>query len=99
MKPMGTCGLYDRDGLEGIDIGFAFLPEYEGQGYAFESVQKLKAAATEIFKIPEIKAITTKDNIASQRLLEKLEMKKSGTIVLPNDKEELLVYSLRLSHP
>lgn len=21
---MGTCGLYDREGLEGIDIGFAF---------------------------------------------------------------------------
>lgn len=30
---MGSCGLYDREGLEGVDIGFAFLPEYEGQGY------------------------------------------------------------------
>ena len=25
-KKIGACGLYDRDGLEGIDIGFAFLP-------------------------------------------------------------------------
>ena len=31
---IGTCGLYDREGLEGIDIGFAFLPEYEKKGYA-----------------------------------------------------------------
>ena len=28
---IGTCGLYDREGLEGIDIGFALLPKYEGQ--------------------------------------------------------------------
>ena len=27
---IGSCGLYDREGLEGINIGFAFLPEYEG---------------------------------------------------------------------
>jgi len=32
---IGTCGLYDREGLEGIDIGFAFLPEYEKKGYAY----------------------------------------------------------------
>jgi len=25
---IGTCGLFDREGLEGIDIGFAFLPHY-----------------------------------------------------------------------
>ena len=34
---IGCCGLYDREGLEGIDIGFAFLPEYEGKGYAYEA--------------------------------------------------------------
>ncbi|MEZ5008622.1 MAG: GNAT family N-acetyltransferase [Chitinophagales bacterium] len=28
---LGTCGLYDREGLEGIDIGFAFLPQYEAR--------------------------------------------------------------------
>ena len=26
---IGTCGLYDRDGIDGIDIGFALLPEYK----------------------------------------------------------------------
>jgi len=31
---VGTCGLYNREGLAGIDIGFALLPEYEGKGYA-----------------------------------------------------------------
>ena len=34
---IGICGLYDRKGLDGIDIGFGILPEFEGLGYAFES--------------------------------------------------------------
>ena len=35
-QKIGTCGLYDREGLDGIDIGFAFLPNYEGKGFGFE---------------------------------------------------------------
>ncbi len=38
---IGTCGLYDREGLKGIDIGFALLPGYERKGYAFESANKI----------------------------------------------------------
>lgn len=31
------CGLVKRETLDDVDIGFAFLPEFEGKGYAFES--------------------------------------------------------------
>jgi len=92
---IGTCGLYDRDGLEGIDIGFALLPEYENKGYAFESTDKLKDAAFDEFKLSEINAITTKDNISSKKLLEKLGLKQIGTTKVPNDEEELLLYNLK----
>ncbi len=92
MHPVGTCGLYDREGLEGIDIGFAFLPEFEGFGYATEASHRLLHAAFDIFGIHEIKAITTKENISSRKLLEKLGMTCTGTTLLPNDRDELLVY-------
>lgn len=92
---MGTCGLYDRDGLEGIDIGFAFLPEYEKMGFAFEAANKVKSLAFENFGLTEINAMTTRNNISSQRLLEKLGMKLAGTTKLPDDKEELLLYRLK----
>jgi len=92
----GICGLYDRDGLEGIDIGFAFLPVYERQGYAFESANKLKNVAFDEFGIKEINAITTKENISSQRLLEKLELKLIGTTKLPNDDKELMLYKIEI---
>lgn len=92
---IGTCGLFDREGLEGIDIGFAFLPGYEGQGYGFESANKLKEVAFEEFGIKEMNAITSKENINCQKLLEKLGLKLKGTTILPNEKEELLLYSIK----
>lgn len=92
---MGICGLYDREGVDGIDIGFAFLPQYEGYGYAFEAANVIKEAAFERFQIKELKAITISENIASQKLLEKIGMKQTGTMKLPGDDEELLVYAIK----
>lgn len=91
---IGCCGLYDREGLEGIDIGFAFLPEYEGQGFAFEAADKLKNVAFKEFGLHALSAITSKHNVASQRLLEKLGLALAGTTTLPNGKEELLLYKI-----
>ena len=34
---VGMCGLIKRDTLEDVDIGFAFLPDFEGQGLAHEA--------------------------------------------------------------
>ncbi len=93
---IGTCGLYDREGLDGIDIGFAFLPEYESKGYAFESVNKLKNVAFDEFGISEINAFTTKENISSQKLLDKLGLKFIKTTRIPNDDEELLLYNIKI---
>lgn len=93
---LGTCGLHDREGLEGVDIGFAFLPQYERQGYAFESAERLKKAALEDFGLRQILGITSKTNGASQKLLEKLGLKFERTIILPNEEEEILLYSLNL---
>jgi RimJ/RimL family protein N-acetyltransferase len=92
---MGTCGLHDRDGLKGIDIGFAFLPEYEGKGYAFEAAERLKIAAFEDFLLDEIIAITLPDNLPSKKLLEKIGLSFSQMIKLPNDSTDLMLYRLK----
>lgn len=64
-KKIGACGLYDREGLEGVDIGFALLPPYEGLGYAYEGAERIKQAALEEFKVTALSGITRKDNLAS----------------------------------
>jgi len=91
---IGTCGLYNREGINGIDIGFAFLPKYENNGFAFEAANKLIKTAFEELAIPKINAITTKKNFRSQKLLLKLGLKFNEIIKLPNDNEKLLLYTL-----
>jgi len=91
---IGICGLYKREGLDGIEIGFGILPPYEGLGYAFESSSRLIKAGFEELEISEIKAITNKENISSQSLLYKLGFKHEGTIMLPNENDELLLYKI-----
>lgn len=89
---LGTCGLYDREGLEGVDIGFALLTIYEKQGYAYEAASRVKQAGIEDFGITKISGITIQANTASQKLLEKLGLKFIKTMFLPDDPEELMLY-------
>lgn len=91
---IGSCGLYDREGLEGIDIGFAMLPAFEGLGYGFESASKVLEIGKNEFNIEIFSAITTKNNLASQRLIEKLGLRYIETIRIPNDEVELMLYRI-----
>lgn len=91
---MGSCGLYDREGLEGVDIGFAFLPGYEKMGYGLESALKIKEMAFNAFNINKISAITAQHNTASQKLLEKLGLKYIKLLTLPDEDEELMYYEV-----
>ncbi len=93
-KKIGTCGLYDREGLDAVDIGFAFLPAYERLGYAFEAADKIKNAAFRSFNLPQICAITTKTNLSSQKLLKKIGMHYIKMISMKDDDEELMYYEL-----
>jgi len=93
---MGSSGLYNRDGIEGVDIGFAMLPEFEGKGYAFEAANKLMQLARDEFQLSKVSGITLETNKASQKLLEKLGLTFSRMIQIPNDSEELMLYELDL---
>ena len=94
---IGSCGLYDRQDLEGIDLGFAFLPDFEKQGYGFESANKLLDTAINKFELEQVSAITTRENTASQKLLKKLGLKHIRNIVLPRDDAELMLYQIKNS--
>ncbi|RDH45561.1 GNAT family N-acetyltransferase [Zooshikella ganghwensis] len=70
--PLGICGLIKRDTLDSIDIGYGFLPEYCGYGYAYESACAVLKYAKQILKLKRVVAITTPDNVQCIRLLTKL---------------------------
>lgn len=92
---IGNCGFVRRDTLPGPDIGFAFLPEYEGQGYGFESSQELLRYGREELGFTEVFAITSLDNDASVGLLEKLGFRFQD--IIDNDGEKLNLFHMPLS--
>jgi len=69
---IGVCGFVKRDSLPEPDIGFALLPQYEGKGYAAESARAMMDYGRDRLGFKRVLAITTLDNKASGRLLEKL---------------------------
>jgi len=87
--PIGLCGLVKRDGLDDIDIGFAFLAQHESKGYGFESASAVMEYSKNTLGLKRIAGITTPDNEKSIGLLEKLGLKFEKMIKLPNDTEEL----------
>ena len=91
--PIGMCGLLKRDYLEHPDIGYAFLPEFMGYGYAFEIASATLAYATQTLNIPTIMAITLPANEKSIRLLERISLKFDKAITPPPDDTKLLLFS------
>lgn len=91
-KAIGMCGLLKRDTLEHPDIGFAFLPEYTGKGYALEAAQATLQFANEQLQIPTVAAITKADNERSIGLLNKIGLRYKRRIRVPGNDGELLLY-------
>ena len=92
--PIGMCGVLKRESLPDPDLGFAFLPEYWGKGYAFEAASAALDQARDFFKLARILAITSPDNDASIKLLAKLGFQFERVMKLSTDSDEVKLFSL-----
>ena len=90
--PMGICGLLKRDSLPDVDVGFAFLPSYWSQGYAFEAAAAVMTYGRDVLGLRRIVAITSPDNEGSIRLLEKLGLRFERLIKLSADQSEVRLF-------
>jgi RimJ/RimL family protein N-acetyltransferase len=93
--PIGTCGFTKRHFLEHPDFGFAFLPEFTGQGYAIETAVATMAYAEEVLKLERLVAITTPDNIRSIHLLIRIGFRFEKAIIVEG--EELFQFGTDLN--
>jgi ribosomal-protein-alanine N-acetyltransferase len=93
-QSIGICGVLRRNGLEYPDLGFAFLPEFEGFGFASEAANATLEFASDQLLIPKILAITTEGNLRSRKLLLKLGFEEKGTVILPGETKPLLLYGI-----
>lgn len=90
--PIGLCGIIKRDTLEFPDIGYALLPMYFGQGYAFEIANQVLVYAKNDLKMIELLAITTPDNESSIKLLGKLGFSFQRFMKTPDDSGDLRLF-------
>ena len=91
--PIGMCGLLKRESLPHADVGFAFLPEFWGKGYAYEAASAVLAFAQKDLGLERILAITNPDNDASIQLLEKLGFKFETPVKLANETAPVKLFS------
>jgi len=91
-KPIGMCGLIKRDGLEDVDIGFALMPEYAGNGYAYEIASATLDHAKNKLGIEKVVAITSHDNENSIKLLNKLGLYFKKITRLHAEAEALMLF-------
>ncbi len=87
---IGTCGLIKRPQLDDVDIGFAFMQEFTGMGYAYEAASATMKYGKERLNIDKIVAITVIENKRSIKLLNKLGLKFAGNAGFPDDEECIL---------
>jgi RimJ/RimL family protein N-acetyltransferase len=93
---VGMCGLVRREHLPDVDLGFAFLPEFEKSGYAAEAAAGVLDYARNSLMLKRIVAITMKENESSIRLLRKLGLQFEGMIASQGE-GDLMLYGMALT--
>ena len=90
--PIGMCGLLKREELPDPDIGFAFVPAFWKQGFGLEASTAVLNDARERLKVERLLAITSLDNDASIKLLERLGFTFEKIITLSSSGEQVKLF-------
>lgn len=93
-EAIGIVSLLDREELDDVDVGFAFLPDYWRQGYACEASAAVMEFAFSELGLTRIVAVTQANNIGSIRTLEKLGLTHDGEARLDDEGPDLLLYAI-----
>jgi len=90
---MGLCGIIRREGLPDPDVGYTFLPEYRGQGYAREAAQASLDYGRNVLRLPRITAIVDAANTGSIRVLEAIGLRHEGELFFGEAQALKLLYA------
>lgn len=91
-EKIGAVGVFVREGIDVPDIGFSFFPNFEGKGYAYESAVNLMEIVKTEFGVEKLSAMTSDENLSSQKLIERLGFQFKKYVIFPDDNEELRYY-------
>lgn len=77
---MGMCLMRTFDAEDVLEVGYSFHRKYWGKGLATEVVKSFIAYCFKELNARKIVAITSLENIASQKVLLKAGLKKAGNV-------------------
>ena len=79
--------------IDDVEIGFAFLPIYWGQGLATEAAEFCLGVAQAELELRTVIGVTTPENLASQRVLGKLGLRYESKVEI--EQTRCLLYRVR----
>jgi RimJ/RimL family protein N-acetyltransferase len=83
-EPVGRVGLsYHRAWPDDPEVGWWIDPSRWGEGLATEAGEASIAYAFEALRVRRVVSITTEANLASRRVMEKLELRKLTEVPFP----------------
>ena len=95
MVAVGTASILKREKLEHLDVGYAFLPNGRGKGYAVEATKRIMNYAKYELTKDKVFAFTNPSNEASQRVLHKIGFNFIGAQeVFKGEKDHIFEYIL-----
>lgn len=92
-ESIGICGIVKREGLEDVDIGFAFFQQFMGKGYGYESASAVLNYALNDLKIKRIVAIVNPENVVSIALIKKIGLQFEKMIQISPKDIELMLFA------
>ena len=81
---IGWCGLKYRPERNETDLGYRFIPQYWGKGYATEASKASIRYGFETLQLRQINAMAHVENLASLKVLEKIGMQFIGYETVDN---------------
>lgn len=82
---IGVCGILYRVKLDLTDVGFALMPKYWRQGFAFEAARAVMNYGHSVLSVKNIVGLTSENNTASINLLKKLGLSFEAMVSMSGD--------------
>ena len=92
---IGACWLKHDSFLDGVELGYRYVKDSWGRGYATEAGKAVLAAGFGLPQLEEVYACSHPQNQSSIRVIEKLGFKHMGYKYHPRAKVEVPIYSIK----
>ena len=93
---VGFCGLKYLEDLREVDIGYRFLPETWGKGYATESASAVMNQCSKEGQLKRVVGLVEPANLASVNVLKKLGLTFERSVKLEDSESPLDLYATSL---